>query len=101
MLLEAIAQTRAAVAASPGRKKKVEQLAAVLLQAAPGERAIAARYLAGEVGHKTGLGHATVHGVRPRSTRSPLRTGCRGSSRATLPRRSRSTTGRSPRATKG
>ena len=65
MLFEAIAQTSADVASVPGKKKKVDRLAALLLQAPADERAIAARYLAGEPGHKTGAGYATVAEVRP------------------------------------
>ncbi len=65
MLFEAIARASADVASTPGKKKKVERIAALLLQAPAEERAIAARYLAGEVFHKTGAGYATVAEVRP------------------------------------
>ena len=61
MLFEQITLTSAAVAATSGRKKKVELLAKLLAEVPLEERAIAARYLSGEVGHKLGIGHATVH----------------------------------------
>lgn len=55
-----VALTSDAVAAARGRKAKVAALAAVLRAAAPAERAIVARHLAGECGHKVGVGYALV-----------------------------------------
>lgn len=55
-----VAQTSAAVAAARGRKAKVAALAALLGAAAPDERAIVARHLAGDCGHKLGVGYALV-----------------------------------------
>lgn len=60
MLFEQLALTSAQVGATSGRKKKVERLAACLAQLAPEERAIAARYLAGVVPQKLGLGYAAI-----------------------------------------
>ena len=64
MLFERIAQTSAAVAATSGKKKKVEQIARLLAEVAVDERGIIARYLSGEVGHKLGIGYATVAELR-------------------------------------
>jgi DNA ligase-1 len=64
VLLEQIARTRAAVAEASARKQKVARLAEALAAAPAGERALAARYLAGEVGRKLGLGYAAVSELR-------------------------------------
>jgi DNA ligase-1 len=64
VLFERIAQTSAEVAATPGRKKKVERIARLLREVAPGERAIAARQLSGEVGYRLGVGYATLAQLR-------------------------------------
>jgi ATP-dependent DNA ligase I len=64
VLYAAIAQTSQQLVETSSRKKKVELLAAVLGEAAPDERAIAARHLSGEVAHKLGIGHATVGELR-------------------------------------
>jgi DNA ligase 1 len=61
---EQVAQTSTEVAQAASRKKKVALLAALLRDVPPGERAIAARYLAGELGHKAGIGYATVGELR-------------------------------------
>ncbi len=53
-----------AVAASKGRKKKVGLLSRLLHELPAEERAIAARYLSGELGRKTGIGYATVGELR-------------------------------------
>lgn len=66
VLLEQVAQTSAAVAQIAGRKKKIELIASLLAEAPAGERAIAARYLAGEVGRKLSIGYATVGELRGR-----------------------------------
>ena len=47
-------------AQTSGRLKKIELLATCLRQMSVDERAIGARYLAGELPHKTGIGYATV-----------------------------------------
>ena len=60
MLLEQLALASQQLAATAGKKKKVERLAELLLQTSPAEHAIAARYLSGEVGHKTQVGYATA-----------------------------------------
>lgn len=74
MLFERIVLTSAAIAATPGKKKKVDLIAGLLTQLAADERAIAARHLSGEVGHKLGVGYATVAELRgqiaPASTAS-------------------------------
>lgn len=64
MLFERIAITSAELASMPGKKKKVARIAELLRQADPDERAIAARHLSGEVGHKLGVGHTTVAELR-------------------------------------
>ena len=56
MLFEQVARTSAQVAQTAGKKKKTELLAALLREVPPEERAVAARYLSGEIGHKTGIG---------------------------------------------
>ncbi len=61
MLFEELALTSAKIAATAGKKKKVELLAACLARLGPDERAIAARYLAGVVPQKLGIGYAAVH----------------------------------------
>ena len=60
MLFEQLVATSAQVAAAAGRKKKVELLSLVLARLAVDERAIAARYLAGVVPQKLGIGFAGV-----------------------------------------
>ncbi|HEU0034915.1 MAG TPA: ATP-dependent DNA ligase [Kofleriaceae bacterium] len=69
MRFEQVALTSVQVAGTSGRKDKVKRLAQLLDQVPAEERAIAARYLSGEIGHKTGLGWATVselvHAVPP------------------------------------
>ncbi|HWO23744.1 MAG TPA: ATP-dependent DNA ligase [Kofleriaceae bacterium] len=64
MLLEQVAQTSAAVGQTAGKKKKTELLGKLLAEVPAGERAIAARYLAGDVGHKLGIGYATAGELR-------------------------------------
>ncbi len=64
MLFERLALTSAEIAAAKGKKRKVEVLDRLLGEAAPDERAIAARQLSGETGHKTQVGYATVAELR-------------------------------------
>jgi DNA ligase-1 len=64
VLFAEVARARHDVAETRGRKKKVERIAALLREAPHEERAIAARYLSGEVGHKLGIGYATVGEMR-------------------------------------
>ena len=64
MLLAELVETSAAIAATRGRLAKIDRLAGCLRRLAGGERAIGARYLAGEVPHKLGVGYALVHEVR-------------------------------------
>ena len=61
MLFEQVARTSAAIAQTSARKKKVALLAELLRQVPAHERAIAGRYLSGELGKKLGIGYATVH----------------------------------------
>ena len=63
MRLGRIVETSAALAATAARGKKVALLAATLRELAPDERAIGARYLAGEQPHKTGIGYALAREV--------------------------------------
>jgi DNA ligase-1 len=64
VLLEQVAQTSATVAQTAGKKRKTELIAALLAEVPADERAIAARYLAGDVGRKLGIGYATVGELR-------------------------------------
>jgi len=59
-----VAETSAAVAQTTAKKQKVALIAELLRQVPVEERPIAARYLAGEVGRKLGVGYATVHELR-------------------------------------
>ena len=61
MLLAELARTSMAVAATAGRTAKIHRLAACLRALAPDERAVGARYLAGEVAQgKIGVGYALI-----------------------------------------
>jgi DNA ligase 1 len=64
VLLERVAQTSAAVAETAGKKRKTELIAALLAEVPADERAIAARYLAGDVGRRLGIGYATAGELR-------------------------------------
>lgn len=66
-----LVETSAAVAATGGRLKKLELLGACLRELPPDERGVGARYLAGVVSHKTGLGYAVVREVRVPPATSP------------------------------
>ena len=63
MLLAQIVDTSTAVAATAARGKKVALLATALRELPASERAVGARYLAGEQPHKTGIGYALVRDV--------------------------------------
>ncbi len=63
MLLAELVETSDQVAQTAGRLKKIELLAACLRRLGSEERAIGARYLAGQLPQKTGIGYATVHEV--------------------------------------
>jgi len=60
VLLSRLVETSAAVAETSGRLKKIALLAECLAAMAEDERAIGARYLAGEIPQKTGIGYATA-----------------------------------------
>ncbi|HUS29024.1 MAG TPA: ATP-dependent DNA ligase [Kofleriaceae bacterium] len=60
MLLAELVATSAQVTETSGRLKKIELLAKCLRQMEAEERAIGARYLAGELPQKTNIGYATV-----------------------------------------
>jgi len=60
VLFSELVATSAAVAETSGRLKKIELLATCLRQMTPDERAIGARYLAGEVPQKTQVGYAQL-----------------------------------------
>jgi DNA ligase-1 len=66
-----VAQTSATIAQTSARKKKVALLSALLVKVPVEERAIAARYLSGDVGYKLGIGYATVHEMRVPPTAEP------------------------------
>ena len=63
MLFAELVATSSAVAETAGRLKKIELLASCLRQMNPDERELGARYLAGEVPHKTGIGYALAFEV--------------------------------------
>jgi DNA ligase-1 len=66
MLLEEVARTSTAVAATPSRLAKVDALAACLRQAGPDEVPIAVAYLSGELPHATiGVGWAALRELPP------------------------------------
>lgn len=60
MLLRALVDASAAVAETSGRLKKIGLIADCLRAMDEGERAIGARYLAGEIPQKTNIGYATA-----------------------------------------
>lgn len=64
MLFSELTATSAAVAETSGRLKKIERLATCLRQMSRDERAIGARYLAGQVPQKTGIGYAMIAEIR-------------------------------------
>lgn len=63
VLLAQLVETSDQVAQTAGRLKKTELLAKCLRQLEHDERAVGARYLAGQLPQKTGIGYATVHEV--------------------------------------
>jgi DNA ligase-1 len=63
VLLRQLVDTSAAVAETSGRLKKTGLIADCLRAMDGGERAIGARYLAGEIPQKTGIGYATASEV--------------------------------------
>jgi DNA ligase 1 len=64
VLYAALAETSKQLVETASRKKKVEWLAKLLGALAPGEHAIGARHLSGEVAYKLGIGYATVGELR-------------------------------------
>ncbi len=73
MLLEEVARTSTAVAATPSRLAKVDALAACLRQAGPDEVPIAVAYLSGELPHATiGVGWAALRELPPPAAASAL-----------------------------
>ncbi|HEY5946976.1 MAG TPA: hypothetical protein VIV40_15840, partial [Kofleriaceae bacterium] len=60
MLLSELVETSDQVGAVAGRLKKIELIARCLRNLGSDERAIGARYLAGQLPQKTGIGYATV-----------------------------------------
>jgi DNA ligase-1 len=71
VLFAELVQTSETVARTSGNLKKVEALAACLRRMSGEEHAIGARYLAGEVPQKTGIGWATIHDTRPEPASEP------------------------------
>ena len=61
MLLAELVDTSAQVTQTSRRLEKIDLLAGCLRRMEPDEREIGARYLAGQVSHKTGVGYALVH----------------------------------------
>jgi DNA ligase-1 len=61
MLLDAVVQTSAAVAASPGRLAKISLIAGLLRQVPPGEIAVAVSFLSGDLTQRQiGVGYAAL-----------------------------------------
>ncbi|MGZ3474724.1 MAG: ATP-dependent DNA ligase [Polyangiales bacterium] len=71
MLFVELARTSEEVATTSGNLKKVAQLAGCLSRMTAEERAIGARYLAGEVPQKTGIGWAMVQETKPPPATEP------------------------------
>src|SRR5215469_15344959 len=64
MLLEELAATSDAVAATPGRLAKVERLAACLRRLEPAEVPVAVPFLTGELRQRqVGIGYASLRGL--------------------------------------
>jgi DNA ligase-1 len=61
VLLADLVETSAAVGGTASRLKKIDHVAACLRRLAVEEHEIGASFLAGEVGHKLGVGYAIVH----------------------------------------
>jgi DNA ligase-1 len=73
VLLEDVARTSAAVAATPARLGKVEALASCLRRSAPDEVPIAVAYLAGELPHAAiGVGWAALRDFPPAAAEATL-----------------------------
>jgi DNA ligase-1 len=73
VLLDDLAQTSAAVAATPGRLAKTGLLARCLRRARPDEVPIVVAYLSGELRQRrTGLGYAALRDLPPPATRPSL-----------------------------
>ena len=61
MLLDAVVQASAAVAASPGRLAKISLIADLLRQVPPGEIAVAVSFLSGDLTQRQiGVGYAAL-----------------------------------------
>lgn len=71
VLFVELTRTSEAVTGTAGKLKKVDAIAARLRALSAEERAIGARYLAGVVPQKTGIGWAMVHDVRPEPANAP------------------------------
>ena len=71
MLYAAIAETSRQLVETSSRKQKVERLARLFGALGADEHAIAARHLSGEVGHKLGIGYATVGELRGQIAPAP------------------------------
>ncbi|MEO6775179.1 MAG: ATP-dependent DNA ligase [Kofleriaceae bacterium] len=71
MLFSELSTTSAAVTETSGRLSKIELLATCLRQMSVEERTIGAHYLAGEVPHKTLVGHALISEVRGLPAQAP------------------------------
>jgi DNA ligase-1 len=71
VLYAAIAQTSQQLVETSSRKRKIELVAGLLGALAPDEHAIAARHLSGGVGHKLGIGYATVGELRGQVAPAP------------------------------
>jgi DNA ligase 1 len=71
VLLSQLVETSDAVSQTAGRLKKIELLATCLRQMGSDERAIGARYLAGQLPQKTGIGYATVADVIKQAQPAP------------------------------
>jgi ATP-dependent DNA ligase I len=65
VLLSELVRTSQAVAGAPGRRVKIDELARLLRQAAPGEVPVAVAFLSGELRQRQiGVGYAALGGLR-------------------------------------
>jgi DNA ligase 1 len=72
VLLSQLVETSDQVSQTPGRLKKIALLATCLRNIGTDERAIGARYLAGQLPQKTGIGYATVAEVMRQAQPAPV-----------------------------
>ena len=76
MLLSELVEVSAAVAAAPGRRAKIEQIAGLLSLVPPGEVTVAVAFLSGELRQRQiGVGYAALSGLLGDPAAEPARPG--------------------------